>query len=340
MRWAEFAAGVMVVVSATISVLCTAAGSSGLLTGLAPTVRRLVEAVGFGTGRHLPAMLRHHVLRMVAPASIIATLITWLALYLGGYSLVLRPFVGGGPGRAVRLAGSSLSLLGFQRPSGVPATVIAIMTAATVPLLAIVELAYLPSLFAAYRRREQAVTLLASRVGGILTGDAVLLAHTDWASGLEDLCTLWEGWSADVMETHGRYPVLCAFRSHDQSSPWVYALLAVLDAAALHTALGITPQGSPATTRLLDIGQRCVEVVTAGTVRRSVPVIPARQGLEHLDLKALTVQLKAAGLPVTAEADSAWQQLCDRRRDYAGRLDDLGRRLGYDLPVRDCGTEG
>jgi hypothetical protein len=253
---------------------------------------------------------------------------------------VLIPFVGDGPGRAVQLAGSSLSLLGFQRPGGAPATVIAIVTAATLPLLAIVELAYLPSLYGAYRRREQAVALLASRTGGILTGDAVLLAHTDWAPGLEDLCELWEGWSADVMETHGRYPVLCAFRSRDQDSPWVYALLAMLDAAALHIALGLTPQGFPAATRLLDIGQRCVEVVTAGTVRRSVPVVPARQGLEHLDLKALTVQLKAAGLPVTAEADSAWQQLCDRRRDYAGRLDDLGRRLAYDLPVWGSGTEG
>ena len=53
---------------------------------------------------------------------------------------------------------------------------------------------------------------------------------------LPDLYGGWERWAADVSESHTSYPVLIYFRSPRATRNWLIALLAVMDAAALHVA--------------------------------------------------------------------------------------------------------
>ena len=75
------------------------------------------------------------------------------------------------------------------------------------------QIGYLPTLYAAFNRRETEVALLNAR-GGVPAWGPELLARTHYALGsgvstlntLSDLYLGWERWSADVAESHTHLP--------------------------------------------------------------------------------------------------------------------------------------
>ncbi len=112
------------------------------------------------------------------------------------------------------------------------------------------QIAYLPTLYSAFNRRETEIALLNARAG-VPSWGPELLARTHYALGsgmstigtLPDLYEQWERWAADVAESHTTYLPLVRFRSPRPLSSWVTALLAVLDSAALYLAL--SPEAAP-----------------------------------------------------------------------------------------------
>src|SRR5262249_2835359 len=135
-------------------------------------------------------------------------------------------------------------------PGGGGAGVIVFAAAATGLVIVTLQIAYLPTLYAAFNRRETEVALLNSRAG-VPSWGPELLARTHYALGsgvstidtLPDLYARWERWAADVAESHTTYLPLVRFRSPRPLSSWVTALLAVLDSAALFLAL--SPKSAP-----------------------------------------------------------------------------------------------
>ena len=43
----------------------------------------------------------------------------------------------------------------------------------------------------------------------------------------------WERWSAEILESHVSYPILCYYRSQHDNQNWLSALVAILDSCAL-----------------------------------------------------------------------------------------------------------
>src|SRR5229473_2139163 len=173
-----------------------------------------------------------------------SVLAAWLIVAYVGFALLLWPFATRGAVSAFVDAGSSLFTLGFAVPAGTAPAVIVFLAAATGLVILTLQIAYLPTLYAAFNRRETEVALLNAR-GGVPSWGPELLARTHYALGsgtstldtLPDLYARWESWAADVVESHTTYPVLVRFRSPGPLSSWVTALLAVLDSAALFLAL-------------------------------------------------------------------------------------------------------
>ncbi len=128
--------------------------------------------------------------------------------------------------------------------------VIVSLAAASGLIIVSLQIAYLPTLYGAFNRRETEVALLNAR-SGVPSWGPELLARTHYALGsgvstldtLPDLYARWERWAADVAESHSAYPPLVRFRSPRPLSSWVTALLAMLDSAAL--ILALSPQSAP-----------------------------------------------------------------------------------------------
>ena len=187
---------------------------------------------------------RDRILAVQAPVQLIGQVVAWLALYEVGFGLLMWSIEGSGLGTAMEQAGSALCTLGYlvPRTGGVAAlsSLAALAGLGTVAL----QIGYLPTLYAAFNRREALVTMLDSRAG-VPSWGPELLARTHYGLGtgisavseLPELFEAWEQWSADVSETHTTYVPLVLFRSPRSLSSWVTAQLAVLDAAALYLAL-------------------------------------------------------------------------------------------------------
>jgi len=185
-----------------------------------------------------------------AAAILLGQLAAWLVVAYVGYALLLWPFAARGLVSAFIDAGSSLFTLGFAVPVGAVPAVIVFLAAATGLVIVTLQIAYLPTLYASFNRRETEVALLNARAG-VPSWGPELLARTHYALGtgmstldtMPDLYAQWERWAADVAESHTTYLPLVRFRSPGALSSWVTALLAVLDSAALFLAL--SPKEAP-----------------------------------------------------------------------------------------------
>ena len=184
-----------------------------------------------------------------ASTTILMQLTVWLAVFFVGFALVLQAFDGAGLNDSLAQAGSSLFTLGYAGPDGAPLTVVDYIAAASGLVVVALQVGYLPTLYAAFNRRETEVTLLTSRAGTPAWGPEIL-ARTRFGFGVQDEGAVmndfylqWERWAADLSESHTNYPVLTRFRSPAELSSWLVALVAVLDSAALWMAL--SPSRAP-----------------------------------------------------------------------------------------------
>jgi hypothetical protein len=245
-------------------------------------------------------------------------LVCWLVGYALGYGLLLWPS-DHGLGRALREAASSLFTLGFAANSGTTPSVIDFIAAASGLVIVALQIAYLPTLYAAYNRRETEVTLLGPRAGNPAWGPEIL-ARVHLARGLEQLPPIyeaWERWSADVAESHSSYPSLLRFRSPDSHASWIVSQLAILDAAALH--LAACPETAPFTARLcLQMGFSCLRKLTR-TLHLPIDEDPSPNDPIQLtweDFLQGWDRLLELGFPVERSAEEAWRHFRGWRVNY------------------------
>src|SRR5262249_755868 len=192
---------------------------------------------------------RDQILAAQAAAILLGQLAAWLLISFAGYTLLVWPFTSGGITSAVTLAGPAV--FGPNDALGAAERIIGDLAAGTALIIVTLQIAYLPTLYSAFNRREDEVSLLNARAGVPSWGPG-LLARPHYAVGwgnwtidtLADLYERWESWAADLAESHTTYLPLVRFRSPRPKSSWVTSLLAVLDSAALYLAL--SPQSAPA----------------------------------------------------------------------------------------------
>jgi hypothetical protein len=94
---------------------------------------------------------------------------------------------------------------------------------------------YLPVLYQAFSHREISVALLDARAGSPPNAAELIRRHS--FTGSEDaviaLLEEWERWSAEILESHISYPILCFYRSQHDTQGWLTALVSILDTCAL-----------------------------------------------------------------------------------------------------------
>jgi hypothetical protein len=135
------------------------------------------------------------------------------------------------------LSGVTFSTLGFGDvvPSTALGRLLVIIEAGNgFGLLAIV-IGYLPVVYQAFSRREANIALLDARAGSPSSAAEMLRRHAE-NGNLHDLIDVlheWERWSAELLESHLSYPVLCYFRSQHDNQSWLTSLTTILDTCAL-----------------------------------------------------------------------------------------------------------
>src|ERR1700733_1473893 len=152
---------------------------------------------------------RDRIFAVGAPMGPFAQLATWgvliwllfAALF---WSLTTSTIDGAAISHALELSGSSMLTLGFDSPHGLLRQLAAFAAAAVGLALLALVIAYLPTLYSTFSRREQLITKLTVRAGAPPSGPA-LLAST-WELGrfeqLEEVWEPWEDWFIELGESH------------------------------------------------------------------------------------------------------------------------------------------
>jgi hypothetical protein len=319
-RWLGLVVGVLVVVGTLVSVLTTIVVPRGVSSRISLTMWRATEKAF----RIVARRLRHYeaqdrLLALLGPFSLVVLLIGWLILLLLGYGLIFWPISGDDLAEALRLSGSSLFTLGFVTAQPGLTTLVSFLAAATGLGVVALQLGYLPTIYAAYNRRETLVNMLESRAGEPVWGPE-LLARQQLVNGLDalpDLFIAWEQWVADIAETHASYPWLIFFRSSRPQRSWLVSSIAVLDAAALYLAL--SPSRAPTQARyLLRTGftalRDLAEISGAAIDRDPLPDDPIVLTRAEFD-QALAV-LHRASFPIERDPDTTWAHFRGWRVNY------------------------
>jgi hypothetical protein len=294
----------------------------GWLTNWANPVVRAVFRLG--TSRIVDYQRRDRFLAGEAASVLIVQLVGWLTFSFVGYALLFWPFLSGGIASALAAAGSSLLTLGFAVPTGDAPKVVVCIAAATGLIIISLQIAYLPTLYSAFNRRETEVTLLNARAG-VPSWGPELLARTHYALGsgstlasLPELYERWERWASDVAESHSAYLPLVRFRSPRPLSSWVTALLAMLDSAALFLAL--SPQSAPVVPARLFLraGFVCFNQI-AGAVGIHVPDEPdpgSQISLTYQEFLDAVQRLRNVDFPIERDPADAWPDFVGWRLNY------------------------
>ena len=323
LSWVAFCVGVVGWVATVASVVETTVvprGTKSRITGaVAASVQAGFQRIADGFEQW---ERRDRVWALGGPAFLMMLLAVWIVLLLASLTLVMLPWADGSLETAFLEAGSSLLTLGVAVPNEVVPIALVFFAAATGLIVVALQIAYLPTLYAAYNRRELQVTVLDSLGGSPAWGPEILARFSliDGLEAMDSLYVTWTDWAADVSESHAAYKSLIYFRSPKPTRSWVIAFLAVLDAAALH--LSLCPTTAPRSTRrLLRVGYRSMQDIVEAV---GLPPAPAPgdavSDLTDEDFSAAVAHLHAAGMVLERTAEEAIE-------------DFRGWRLNYEVPA-------
>jgi hypothetical protein len=250
-----------------------------------------------------------------APIGLMLLLPTWYILISFGYAGMYWALGVPGWGLCFRLSGSSLLTLGFATSESFWINILVFSEATLGLVLVALLIAYLPTMYSAFSRREQAVNLLDVRAGNPPSAVGMIerFYRIHGLERLNDYWPVWEAWFADVEETHSVLPALVFFRSPRSQNSWVVAAGTVLDAAALTLSAVDIPISASAQLSIR-AGFLALRYIcdSFDIPYPADPHFPQQNiSISHAEFDAALELLATAGIPLKPDREKAWI-------DYAG----------------------
>ncbi len=263
---------------------------------------------------------RDRVMELYAPTTLVALLVAWLLCiqigYMGMYWAVDAQFWYD----IFKISGSSLLTLGFTLVDNFPTTLLVFSEATLGLILIALLIAYLPTIYTAFSRREEAVTLLEIRAGSPPSA-VEMISRYHRLQRLEMLGTEiwvpWEVWFVDNEESHTSLAVLSFFRSPQPHRSWVTAAGAVLDAASLVSSSVDIPRDTRADL-CIRAGYLSLRYI-ASFFRIPYNPHPASTdpiSITRAEFDAALDKLAEAGVPLKPDRDQAWRDFAGWRVNY------------------------
>jgi len=263
---------------------------------------------------------RDRIMALYAPFGVLALLPTWLMLVMLGYTAMFWATGVKSWYEAFKVSGSSLLTLGFAMADHFGQALLEYSEATIGLMLVALLIAYLPSMYSAFSRREAAVTLLEVRAGNPPSAVEMIKRYYR-IHGLDRLgeqWQAWESWFAEVEESHTSLAALVFFRSPRADRSWVTATGAVLDGAALVLSVVDTPS-DPRAQLCIRAGYLALRNI-ADFFRFPYPPDPRYPAqpisVSRAEFDAACAELAAQGVPLKEDRDQAWSDFAGWRVNY------------------------
>jgi hypothetical protein len=291
-----------------------------LSRAISRSVSRVFGVVG---GERTPYLERDRRLAMYPSVLLLSYQACWLALTLVAFAFLYVAVGAPDLARGFELSGSSLFTLGTTDAVGGGEMALSYVEAAIGLTLLALLIAFIPTIYAAFQRRELSVSRLSVRAGVPATpwGILEIAQSVNDYSRLDELWREWESWFIEVRETHTTLTILNFYRTPIPGQTWIASAAAVLDAAALYNSSVDLP---PSPTAGLCIRSGWLALRALGDYFRiDYPHLP--EGGEPIsvsrdEFELALDHLARSGVPLIADHDQAW-------------LDFAGWRVNYDAIV-------
>ncbi len=293
------------------------------------------------SGRVRDARRRETALSVFGPLSLVLLIVLWALALIVGFALIFyalhSPFhdpLRGEPDFSSDLyvSGTTLFTLGMGDlvPHANWVRRLVVLEAGIGLGFVAVVIGYFPVLYGAFSRREVTISLLDARSGSPPTAAELLKRHA--FEGGNDALTLlleeWERWSAELLESHISYPLLCYFRSQHSNQSWLAALTAVLDTCSLLIA-GV--QGHPARQAQLTFAMARHALVDLAQVFSLKPMEHTPDRMPESRYRQMHDSLCQSGVLVCRDGNSL-ERLRTMRAMYEGHAEVLSQYLCMPLP--------
>ena len=200
--------------------------------------------------RYSNRKIREQIYSIYGPVSLLLLLVLWATILVTGFAFLYfslgTPFADALNHHGAVLddfrtdlyvSGTTLFTLGLGdvTPTRLLARALVVLQSGTGLGFVALVIGYVPVIYTAFSHREVSVAMLDGRAGSPPTATELLRRHA-YEGGEGELIALlaeWERWSAEILESHISYPLLCYYRSQHDNQSWLSALVAVLDTCAL-----------------------------------------------------------------------------------------------------------
>lgn len=264
---------------------------------------------------------RDKVHAMRPPLTLLAFQSIWLFIVYGGFTLLFWGLADVGAGQASRYSGSALFTFGFASPPGTGIVLVAVYAEAVIGLtLLALLISFLPTIYAAFQRREFVVAKLAARAGSPSTPwHALALAHENDSVARMDAVMWgdWEDWFIDIGESHRSLVILSFYRSPDPNNHWISAARTILDLAALRTAaVDIPTNVAPRLTmRSGSIVLRAIDDYFH-LPHPTAAAPPGHISITRAQFDAACDYMEVRNVPLKPDRDQAWTEFAGWRANY------------------------
>lgn len=262
---------------------------------------------------------RDRQMALYAPVALFLVPIVLLAIMLIGYMLLFWSLGGFTLGDAFRLSGSSLLTLGNYTSDRTEVKVLEFSAALLGLILVALLIAYLPTMYAAFTRRETQVELLEVRAGSPPSPWEMISRsyRTGELGQMREVWNDWQRWFAEIEESHTSLPALTFFRSPRPDLSWITAAGVVLDAASLMlSAVDIPPE--PRAAFCIRSGYLALRQIAASF---DIPFDPNPTpgdpiAITREEFERVVQDLAEQGVPMRADVEQAWLDFAGWRVNY------------------------
>lgn len=262
---------------------------------------------------------RDQVMALFAPLTLFVLPLVFLVMTNIGYMFIFWAVEPQPIYDIFKLSGSSLLTLGYASVENPIFKVLEFSEAMIGLILVALLIAYLPTMYAAFSKRESNVALLEGWASSPPSAvEFISRIHRNGEIGnLRDFWMDWQRWFADLEESHTSLSALSFFRSPQPNRSWVTAAGVVMDAAALMISTIDVPREPQAAFCIRSGFLALRQIADLFNISHNATPQPGDPiSISRSEFDEVCDILLARGVPLKANRDQSWQDFAGWRVNY------------------------
>lgn len=280
---------------------------------------------------------RRQLWALYVPISLLAIIACTLIVTLIGYTLTFYGISRDSLQVSYVNSVSTLSVLGFGgEPSNLLLTTLAFAEAFTGPIIVALLITYLATMNASFNQRQLQLQQMDREIGNVTSGPDLLVREAKGA-GIDAMSPTWKTWASEFALMEANYDTVQGYLllfAPSMRTHWVTDALVVLDAANIRNNVCALPFDADAD-GCLTHGTAAISLSVNAFHHHVITFHHRTEAADvtHDQFQQACADLTAAGVPLRADLEAAWQTVQTCRATYVEPVRKLAEMMEAPLEL-------